>query len=156
MAHNGNYLVHANDENMPDWLRKLFRKMDKPQNSLRLAYEELESATIKTRRQVSSSIAKEKKLEKRLAETSISAEKTANLETELILQKTETDGLRVRLESVETEAQDAYVKLQYSIAKLKAARAVSSSDPTRSIVVIVAIMTVWALIGVFLNLKSHY
>lgn len=141
---------------MPVWLRKVLRKMDNPQISLQLEYEELESAMLKTRRQLSFSIAKEKNLEKRLADTTTNAEKTANLETELILQKTETDGLRKRLETFETEVQQAYVKLQTSVAKLKAARAVSSSDPTKHIVVIVAIMTVWALIGVFLNLKSHY
>lgn len=141
---------------MPEWLKRVLEKVDEPQRSLQHAYDRLRSEIIKTRQKLVASMAKEKNLENKLTDRKLSPEQTAFLETELITQKAETVKLRLRLETIESEIQQTYTKKQLWQAKRKSQQEWTSSDPTRPIMVIIAVMTVWALIGVLLNLKNHY
>lgn len=140
---------------MPEWLKKVFYKFNDPQISLQIAYDSLQREIVETRQELDRSIAKEKSLQKQLAMKSISPKQTARLETELIRQRTLSDGLRQRLKVVECEIQKAYTKRQLLIAQKKASEAFSGLDPSRPVLVIIAIMTVWAFIGVFLQLRSQ-
>lgn len=137
---------------MPDWLRDLFNSRDDTQRSLQRAYEQLRSDLIKTRKQLASSIANERKLEKRLTDNKVTPEITARIETELILLKTETQRLKQLMETVESKVQTAYTEKQIHIARSKAQR----NDPTKPIVVIIAIITAWALVGVLLHFKAQW
>lgn len=145
---------------MPDWLKQLFEKfsgkLHDPQRMLESTYQNWQSELIDVRQQCAQAIATEVQLERKLADTRITPEDTARLESELINQKAATQALKLRLATVESEFQKIYTKKQVWIAKQRAENASFGSDPYRATLVIIAIMTVWALVGVFLNLKSHY
>lgn len=141
---------------MPEWLKKLFEKIDDPQRMLESSYQTSQSELVQVRQQVAQAICTEKQLEQRLLDKRNGPEHVAKLETELIKQQTATKALRLRLETLEMEVQKTYTKKQVWIARQKAMDALYGPDPTRATLVIIAIMTVWALVGVFINLKSHY
>ncbi len=140
---------------MPEWLKRLFEKMDDPQRMLEGTYTSLQSELNSIRQQHVQSVATQVQLEKKLDNKKITPEETARLETELIKQRTATQALKFRLDTVEAEVQKAYTKKQVWIARQKAMDAGHGPDPTKATIVIIAIMTVWALVGVFINLKSH-
>jgi hypothetical protein len=54
----------------------------------------------------------------------------------------------------ESEIQKAYTKKQAFLARRKAEEP-HFADPTRATLIIIAIMTAWALIGIFINIKGH-
>ncbi len=149
---------------MPDWLKKLFEKffeklsekLDDPQRMLESTYQNCQFQLLEVRQQCAQAIATEVQLEKKLADKRITPKETARLETELIKQRAAAQTLKLRLAAIESEVQKVYTKKQVLIAKQTAENASLGSDPYRATLIIIAIMTVWALIGVFLNLKSHY
>ncbi len=145
---------------MPDWLKKLFEKLfdkiDDPQRMLESSYQTLKSDLVKVRQQYAQAIATEVQLEKKLADKQRQPVEIARLEAELIKQRVATESLKLQLETLESDVQKTYAKKQVWIARQKAENAFTGPDPHRATLVIIAIMTVWALIGVFVNLKSHY
>lgn len=141
---------------MPEWLKNLFEKLDNPQQMLQSAYQTLQTKLVNVRRQHAQAIATEIQLEKKLADRRITPEETERLETELIKQRAASQALKLRLETVEAEVQKSYTKKQVLIARQKAKDALRGPDPTKATLIIIAIMTVWALVGVFLNVKRHF
>lgn len=141
---------------MPEWLKSLFERIDDPQRMLQSEYLTLQSELVKVRQQYVQVMAAEVQLETKLARNSLTPEETARLETELIKQRTTKQALKLRLETVEAQVQKTYTKKQVQIARQKAKDASTGPDPTKATLIIIAIMTAWALVGVFLNLKSHY
>jgi phage shock protein A len=141
---------------MPEWLKSLFERIDDPQRMLQSEYLTLQSELVKVRQQYVQAMAAEVQLETKLARNSLTPEETARLETELIKQRTTKQALKLRLETVEAQVQKTYTKKQVQIARQKAKDASAGPDPTKVTLIIIAIMTAWALVGVFLNLKSHY
>jgi phage shock protein A len=141
---------------MPEWLKSLFERIDDPQRMLQSEYLTLQSELVKVRQQYVQAMAAEVQLETKLARNSLTPEETARLETELIKQRTTKQALKLRLETVEAQVQKTYTKKQVQIARQKAKDASTGPDPTKATLIIIAIMTAWALVGVFLNLKSHY
>lgn len=141
---------------MPEWLKSLFERIDDPQRMLQSEYLTLQSELVKVRQQYVQAMATEVQLETKLARNSLTPEETARLETELIKQRTTKQALKLRLETVEAQVQKTYTKKQVQIARQKAKDASAGPDPTKVTLIIIAIMTAWALVGVFLNLKSHY
>lgn len=139
---------------MPEWLKKLLNKLEDPQSMLEHSYKELESQVINLRKEYAASKAREMHLERRLADIENSPETTALLETDLIKQRAESDALRNTMYAKEAEIQKVYTKKQVSIARQKSGET-HSSDPTRVTLIIIAIMTAWALIGIFINIKGH-
>lgn len=145
---------------MPDWLKKLFEKfsekLDDPQRMLESTYQNCQSQLVEVRQQCAQAIATEVQLERKLADKRITPEENAKLETELIKQRAATQALKLRLAKVEADIQKTYTKKQVWVAKQRVDKASFGSDPHRATLVIIAIMTVWALVGVFINLKSHF
>jgi phage shock protein A len=141
---------------MPEWLKMLFEKLDNPQRMLESTYQSLQSELVNVRQQCAQAIATEVQLEKKLADKRKTPEEIARLEAELIKQRVTTEALKARLATVESEVQRAYLKKQVWIARQKVQNAQYGPDPHRATLVIIAIMTVWALVGVFINLNCHY
>lgn len=142
---------------MSDWLKRLFEKfsekLDDPQRVLESTYQNCQSQLVEVRQQCAQAIATEVQLERKLADKRITPEETARLETELIKERA---ALKLRLTTVEADVQKTYTEKQVWVAKQRVDKASSGSDPHRATLVIIAIMTVWALVGVFINLKSHF
>ncbi len=67
---------------MPEWLKKLFEKLDHPQKVLHISYQTLESELVGLRQDLAQAIATETQLEKRLSDSKNTPEQTARLETE--------------------------------------------------------------------------
>lgn len=139
---------------MPEWLKKLLNKFEDPQSMLEHSYKELESQVINLRKEYAASKAREIHLERQLADIENSPETTALLETDLIKQRAASDALRNSMQAKEAEIQKVYTKKQVSIARQKSGET-HSADPTRVTLIIIAIMTAWALIGIFINIKGH-
>ena len=139
---------------MPEWLKKLLNKLEDPQSMLEHSYKELESQIITLRKEYAASIASEKQFERKLAERGNSPETIALLETDLIKQRAVSNALRNSMQAKEAEIQKVYTKKQVSIARQKSGET-HSSDPTRATLIIIAIMTAWALLGIFINIKGH-
>jgi phage shock protein A len=139
---------------MPEWLKKLLNKLDDPELMLEQSYREFESQVIGLRKEYAASIAREKQLERKLANKGNSPEATATLETELIKQRSVSEAVGNELQNKESEIQKAYTKKQAFLARRKAEEP-HFADPTRATLIIIAIMTAWALIGIFINIKGH-
>lgn len=139
---------------MPEWLKKLLNNLDDPQWMLDHSYRELESQIIKLRKEYAASIAREKQVENKLLEKNNTPETIAMLETELIKQRALSNLLVHNMQAKEAEIQKTYTKKQIFIARRKAGE-VHPPDPTRITLIIIAIMTAWALIGILINIKGH-
>lgn len=132
------------------FMNSIMGKMEDPEMMLEQTYQELQSNLIQVRQAVAQAIATEKQLEKELQKNKDQAATWHNratmavqqgnddlarqaLESQLKQQKEMTQGLRARLQEMETEVQKATIKKQQLTARDKAAKATAKANEMLSL-----------------------